>query len=150
MDAVPAALSGPPSEPRLFPEASDYQTPVAVATAFFAAWCWQPDSQPANMNLATAGQWTTPDGWTDLKARAIPDAEWALTVAEGISSACGPIQAVEDGPAGTDTRWIRITTQRADIVDGAIVTQYPLDERWQVLQDHTTGRWLINLKAAAN
>lgn len=148
--SAPASLLAAPREPRITPDPTDFRSPEAVAAAYFLVWCWQPVDQDANTNIAAVAPWMTAAGWNDDRRRAITDAEWALTVREGTSLACGPPRVAASPGSGIGrSRWVIITAQQAQVRAGEIVAQYPVNQRRRFVQTDD-GRWFVDVLSGAN
>ena len=121
-----------------------------MAAAYLAAWCYQPEDQPANTNLRTAAGWMTAAGWADDSSRAVDEPSWARTQAAGVSTVCGPATASvsPQGPNSPTATWVTVTAQQARVRGGALIGQGPVSMMRRVLRA-PDGRWLVDVRVMA-
>lgn len=161
-DAAPSSVSVPfggavdlltvaPEPPRLRPVPADFATPVAVAAAWMAAWCYRPLDMPVNQNIGNASWWVTKTGFATDRQHADTQEEWDRQVASGLTPICGPVSAVESTamPRHGNVAWVLLTARRAYVAaDGTIVGQESVSRTRRVLQ-HEDGRWFVDIEVSA-
>lgn len=143
--ALPA-VDGPPPAPRLAPLPADYTTPVTVAAAYFAAWCFVPAGQAATTGVEQATPWLTVDGWRDDRGRAVA----APPPADGVGTVCGPVQAeqVAAAPATGQVVWVRVRARQVWLRGGAVLGDHQVSQVRRVVRDGQ-GRWLVDVRVSA-
>jgi len=127
--------------------ADAFTDPVAVAAAYWQAWCPWNYRDPATARTVATRNYLTVRASADL---AVDSAWWKQTViAEKSVATCTPAVVVPaEGPDDASSRYLTITGTRTITADDKTATENLTEQRLVSLQPD--GRWLVDRRVEGN